>query len=457
MPIQENVGPSEGIQPILRKILANQKVINDAISGGGGGGGNVNLASVGGIPVSDPLPVAPAVGASFPIAYGDSPSIDAFDRLRVSDPQTIFDAAMTADEQPLLWDLYETGTGSGTFIPARSAFEMEVSANNDEVIRQTRQYYPYQPGKSQLILLTFAMEEDANVRSRVGLFEDNDGIFIEKDGSDCNLVIRSSATGSVVENRVPQASWNVDTFSDLDLSKTQIFVVDIEWLGVGRVRCGFVIDGIIRYAHYFTHANVSAFAGPYMKTATLPARYEITAIGAPSGATSLYQICASIMSEGGQEEALAFPFAVRNSVSRPSNGTTKFPIISIRPKATFNSQINRASIALRNLFFVPDAGHVAVDVYYGGTLTGPSWASVNPNSTIEYDESATALTGGILIATTVIYTASGSRGIAQGAIEGKLPWGLDKDGLDPSQISICMTDIGTNANCWAGFSWQEYR
>ncbi len=119
------------------------------------------------------------------------------------------------------------------------------------------------------------------------------------------------------------------------MDATQIIIIDFEWLGVGRVRVGFVIDGLIYYCHYFNHANDSAFDSVYMSTPNLPLRYDIQTDGT-SGST-LDHICSSVMSEGGIEKTgILRSVEGRNQFSNTIGGGvgTKHALCAIRLKST---------------------------------------------------------------------------------------------------------------------------
>lgn len=233
---------------------------------------------------------------------------DAFGRLQVAAPQTLLDSQNVYKENTKFYTV-TSGTASTSFDSDASLVDMNVnSASGDEVIKETKRVFPYQPGKALEILATFCFNEPkTNLRQRVGYFGASNGVFLEQDDDTIYLVIRSSSSGSVVENRIAQSNWNVDPLDGtgnsgvtLDLTKSQIFFTDIEWLGVGTVRCGFVINGAFVFAHKFHHANTANLSnGTYMTTACLPIRYEITNTGATSGASTLKQICTSVVSSGG--------------------------------------------------------------------------------------------------------------------------------------------------------------
>lgn len=244
--------------------------------------------------------------------------VDAFGRLRISDAFTIFDSQHRYEDNGR-WSTANTVNTSVTHNPNTSSLSITVDNQaNSEVIRETNKVFYYQPGKSLLVMNTFAMNPaKTGLRQRVGYFSSLNGIFLEIDDDTAYLVLRSYSSGSVQETRVAQSNWNIDRFdgtqlsaipskydirSDgvdaLDLTKTQIFWIDIEWLGVGDVRCGFVDGGsIMKTAHVFHNANVNE--DTYMTTACLPLRYEITNKTNTASSSTLKQICSTVVSEGG--------------------------------------------------------------------------------------------------------------------------------------------------------------
>ena len=196
----------------------------------------------------------------------DSTSIDAFGRWRVSNPTTLFDSKQVHDNQPSFWDDSEvSGSGtSSTYDGDKAMTQMGVSASTaGKRVRQTFMRFNYQPGKSQLWLMTSVMSAaPSGIIACVGQFDDDNGIFFKVTDGVISANIRTSTSGSAVDTTVNQSSWNGDKLDGtgpsghtLDPTKCQILFADYEWLGVGRVRMGFVIDGAFIVAHTFNHAN----------------------------------------------------------------------------------------------------------------------------------------------------------------------------------------------------------
>ncbi len=283
--------------------------------------------------------------------YGDTPAIDPFGRLRVSEPFTLFDSKQLHDKQPLFWDEKIGGSATSVHNSVNASTEMTVTASaSDYVIRQTKQRFNYQPGKGQFIFMTYRSPQVEGITSRIGIFDDdgtgnnltpNNGIFFETNGGVSWNICKN---GTVTES-VDQVDWNYDTLDgsgdemnpsgiELDSTATQILVIDYEWLGVGRVRVGFVIDGLLYYTHYFNHANNSSFASVYMSSPNLPLRYSIETNG--SNGSSVDHICSTVMSEGGLEKTGVLRSIDTGGAYVTSLSTaTNYAILGIKLKASY--------------------------------------------------------------------------------------------------------------------------
>jgi hypothetical protein len=237
---------------------------------------------------------------------------DAFGRQRISNPEMIFNSKQLFDNQPLYWDdIQESGSGtSSTYSNNTASSTLSVSATTaGKRTRQTFMRFNYQPSKSQLIFITGILKASgggSGIITRMGYFDDNNGLFLECDGGTINLVRRTYTGGSSSDNRIAQSSWNLDKMDgtgaskiSLDFTKTQIFMMDFEWLGVGRVRFGFNVEGTTYYVHELSAAN--SLTTVYMSTPNLPLRYQIINDGTGI-VSSINCICSAVISEGGREE-----------------------------------------------------------------------------------------------------------------------------------------------------------
>lgn len=398
------------------------------------------------------------------VTFKDSPAQDAFGRLRTSDPVTLFASQFQYDLQPLMWESALTAGGTATHLPNESSVRLRVATNGDKVIRQSRIYTRYRPGKSLLVALTFVMGSDtANVRKRLGYFDASNGIFLEQNGvTQTSIVRRTSTSGSPVDNLVAQADWNLDKFDGtgpsgitLDFTKAQILMMDLQWLGVGRVRVGFDINGVFYPAHQFLNAN--NLSTVYMTTANLPIRYEIEATGAIGGNTDLIQICSMVSSEGGFESELGMPRSFGRTTA--TSVTSRRPILSIRPKLTFNGIVNRGLILPEGVSLTAATNDSYWELVYGGTVsTGTAWTSVSANSLTEYDVGSSAISGGEVIASGFIVTASGGgspRLQTSENIISRFPLTLDIAGTGFTTLSLVCTSFTGTSSVTGTIDWRE--
>jgi hypothetical protein len=475
------------------------------------------------------------------VGFKDSAALDSFQRLRVSQSSTIFDSQQEYGLDTLrTWDCTANGTLPTILSPSGSVTSgsnavgprsvnsrmtpITVSTTNGHYsILQSRQYTRYIPGFSHLVLMT--------------------GVFASGSSWTAKLVRRTSTSGSPVEEEVTRLGvngWNIDKFDGtgpsgitIDFTKTQIMFIGAQWLGVGRVIMGFDIDGRLWPAHQFLHANVLTL--PYTQIFNLPVRYEIRNTGAAESKArcgyfdaangfflettravaggTIQCICCSVQSEGA-EEARGFPQSQNPGIGSITV-TTRRPVFSIRPAATFQDLTNRAHVELAEYWLSAATNSSIYEVVIGGTLTGASWLAVGNSlsvaslvvgvryriltlgtttngqwntsgatgtaavgqsfvalatavgtgtvtpevSCVEYDISATAIVGGGTIATGEVLAGSGSTRLsASGKADFRNPVVLSKiDALAATQlpVSIVCTSTSGNSSIRAGMNWHE--
>ena len=334
-------------------------------------------------------------------------AVDAFGRARTALPFTLFDSSNRYGDNGKFCTANTTG-GTFGFISNTASVDLAVNTTSGaSVYRETARVFAYQPGKSLQILNTFVMNAaKTNLRQRVGFFGANNGFYLERSEattSGVSFVKRSYVTGAVVNTPVDQASWNVDKLDGtgpslltLNLDDPQILFIDMEWLGVGSVRMGFVINGQPIICHRFDHANIDTAAkGAYMQTATLPIRYEIENTGVTSGSSTLKQICSTVISEGGYElsgksREIGQDPAASNQIALTSIGTY-YPVLSIRLNPVFPDAV----VVPTEINLLPiSAANYRYKLVAGATITGAVWANVTTDSTVQYNTNTTAVMSG---------------------------------------------------------------
>jgi hypothetical protein len=392
-------------------------------------------------------------------------AVDAFGRARVSTPLTLFDSSHRYKDNGL-WATANTANSTVTFSSNEGLINLTLTNGdaNNEVVRETTKVMSYQPGKSLFILNTMVMgASKENLRQRVGYFGANNGIFLERSGNTISFVERSNVTGAVVDTPAVQSSWNYDKLDGtgpsqltLDLTKAQIFWSDIEWLGVGSVRCGFVINGQLIHCHSFHHANY--VDATYITTASLPLRYEIKNVGAVSGGSTLKQICSSVVTEGGYElrgaqQAIGTPVQTPKSLATAG---TYYPIVSLQLKST-NLDGIAILTALSILGINSNPCSVAWRVIRNGTLTSPSWTPGSADGSVEYDTSATGISGGTVMAQGYIGITNQASQTIDVLKEALFKFQLQRNGLTstPEPLTIAMSASVNTVDALASMDWEE--
>ena len=466
----------------VSSISSNVTVVDGGgsitIDGNVGVTGNVNIGTMpnvnanitgGNVTVSqgtNPWVVSGNVNATLPSnsnviisGFGGATS-DAFGRLRVSEPFTLFDTQSRYYDHGQ-FDSSTAGTANVVYVAAQSSFQLNVgNANGDSVIRETKRVFPYQPGKSQLTLNTFCMATPkTNLRQRVGLFGASDGIFFENDGTYNYMVIRSGSTG--VEERVRQDAWNGDRLNGaggannpsgitLNPALTQIFWADVEWLGVGTVRVGFIINGTYYICHSFNHANQAGNTKVYMTTANLPIRYEITNTGATTGASMMTQICSSVISEGGYTDyGVTEAAGTGINEQRLSDANTFYPIVSIRLAP---GRLDSIVVPSQLDFLSTSVNYYQFKLLLNPTLTGATWTGTSETGSVQYDTGATAVSGGTQVQSGYVSARDQVELSALSFFQFQL--GRTIAGVS-DVLTLVVASTGPNADLLAQLGWQE--
>ncbi len=338
-----------------------------------------------------------------------TPQLDSFGRLRVSQPFTLFDSQQRFGLDTSFVSNMASG-GSVTFVPTQSSANLTATNTvGSFAARESAYTFKYQPGKSLLSMMSLVMApvSPGNIRQRVGYFGTDNGYYIELTNG-IELVERSNVTGTVVVSKVAQTNWNGDNLLGsgasgltLDISKSQILWIDMEWLGVGTVRMGFVIDGVFITAHSFHHANINKSA--YITTACLPIRYEIQTLNAAAPATSnLTQICSTVISEGGSTSPLSL-YSNLTTFSATVGAATWVPVMSLQLAP---GRLDAVCAVRQIEAVVTSAGDVVQWALWSNVtaanLTGENFLAAPPSTSVLVDKSATAFS-----ATTCKQVASG--------------------------------------------------
>jgi hypothetical protein len=395
---------------------------------------------------------------------------DAFGRLRTSSPLTLFDSSHRFADNGL-WSTGVAGSGTATFNANQGLIDCSVTAlSGSSVKRETTKVFSYQPGKSLLVLNTFVMSSaKAGLVQRVGYYGADNGIYFELDGTTLNIVKRTIVNGSLQNIKIPQSQWNGDKLLNetgssgltLDISKAQILWMDFEWLGVGSVRVGFVINGKFVVCHTFYHANI--IASTYITTASLPLRYEIENTSNTGSTSTLKQICSTVISEGGYQ-LYGAQQSIGTAIDAPYNLITAvgtdYPVLTIRLKSTKLDAV----VILTALSILPvSTANYKWKVVAGGATTGGSgsWQPASADSSVEYKMDASAITGGRILASGYMSNTNQSNPSLDILKEALFKFQLERNGLSgvPNELTLVVSASaasgGSPARIHASLDWEE--
>lgn len=418
---------------------------------------------------------------------------DAFGKLRVTNPTTILDLRLPYIlpsssgtnaylSNNIQLSLVTSGTGNYT-TSKNSNLILSTGVGTGNCISQSRNYCNYLPGKSMFIKASCIMDAGLTINgnnntngviSRVGYFDDYNGLYFEyvADGNGTGITSVVLKNNGVVTQYINQNNWNIDNMNGigtsgiyLDFTKAQLFVIDFEWLGVGRVRFGFYVYGKIIYCHEILNVNILN-AEPYMSSSNLPIRYMIQSVSGQRG--SMIQICSTVISEGGYNP-IGRPFSIANTagVSIANTGSGEVLILMIRGGSSAGNYYHQNIIPYA-IDLVDAANNnllcYRIRIYKDGaqpTTPSPTWNDVDPsNSIVQYSTTSSG------------FTTTNSIIVNQGFFSGKgsIQFGNLSNVFDSQSLQITsnysnVSDIlvitaqilnGNNSSVYADINWNEF-
>jgi len=412
-----------------------------------------------------PLEVTTSSGQTVSFTTAGTPAGDAFGRARVSEPLTLFDSSHRYSDN----GLWATATGvssDATFDANAGLVNLNVPTTSGAYVkRETKKVFSYQPGKSLLVISTFDMSPaKTNLRQRVGYFNDDNGIYLQLEDSTLSFIERSLVTGSVTETIVDQADWNVDKLDGngpsgitLDITKAQILWMDIEWLGLGTVRLGFVIDGIFIHCHSFHHAN--RIASTYITTASLPLRYEIENLDETASVSTLKQVCSTVVSEGGYE-LRGRQGAIGTPISTPRDLTATgvaYPVVSLRLKSSPDRLDAIVIPTAASILGIGNNAFFAWTLQSNATTSGGTWTSAGADSSVEYNLSGVSSSGGRTLAKGYISSTTQSTNAIDILKAALFQFQLQRNSFTstPEEFSLLVETKVAGDDVYASVDWEE--
>lgn len=396
------------------------------------------------------------------IGVGNNPSADPFGRFRVSNPTTLFDSKQLGEKDDINWDTLEDGTGTSVFYDSDKS-EVQMSFSTTEgatrrILRRSKRRFNYQSGKGQLIEMTGKIgASTAGEIRRIGLFDDENGLYFAHENGLPYVVIKTNTSGTPTEDQfAEQNDWNLDKMDgsgtsgvNLDFDKAQIFIVDFQYLGVGRIRFGFNVDGLTIYCHEFNNANNIDFV--YMTTPNLPLSYEYNISGGITPAGEMTQICSTVITEGGRAKTgVSYGF---QDNSGTNVGTQLTSLISVKLNALFLGS---------NVQFVDfETINTSNQTYYWQIILNPTYNTTQSYSRFSTSSLDVSTSNGTVSGGTVLKAGFGSssnlvKSVISGILDNDFALGSFIDGT-PDNICIAVARItGTgNGTYYSTINWLD--
>lgn len=334
------------------------------------------------------------------------PQFDSFGRIQVSQTQAVGEYYHIMEDKPGKYWTFTNGVGASVAhdVASSSIIYTLGTAAGEKAQRTTNQYHPYKPATSQLIYMSIAVGDTgkANVRREWGYFDDYNGFGFRLEGTTLQVFLRSDVNGTVVEEVVNQVDFSDEALANqlldefvLDVSKINVYWMDMEWLGAGRVRLGVITpDGRRLTMHQFKNAN--AKSNTYMRSGNLPIRWSTENTGVSASVSQLRAICATVMTESSdiKYSGVLIHTSPPAPVTIPKDGAYH-PFLSFKAKLTVNGKPNRI-IGIHEDFDWASIGgsplHIGIYVLPNDTyLTGEAWSdTIVPDTMLWVDRSATA-------------------------------------------------------------------
>lgn len=386
------------------------------------------------------------------VSLAQSSQLDSYSRLRTTEIDTIFDSPLKYHDEGLLWDTVLNGSATSVYNLTETLLDMGVTGTGDSVIRQSKEYFQLQSGKSHQGLVGFVFGIDnTNVTKKVGFYDNSDGFYLQYVNGQASFVERTSVSGTTVETAIPRNEW-LDPMDgtgrsgiNIDFTKSQVLSFDISFTGFGRVRAGVLIDGEVHNFVELEKANTTYTNG--FSTPSLPIRYELTSGG---GSATMKQQASCVLVEGRNEpRGIVRTVDTGNTAVSIADGVGS-AVISVRLK----SEYRKAKILPESFQIMHTSGNSSVkyEIFFYCDVTGGTWSSVDPQSIAEVNYSATSHSGGVKVASG--YLPSKSSMPVNEEFNSILTLTGNYDGSTHT-MTIVLTGLGNSAPAYASLSFKE--
>lgn len=337
-------------------------------------------------------------GAMYTRFFEGDPILGAYGDLKVLQEHILGVYEHTVDSYDDLFTIIELSGGTSTWDVDTSSVLLDTTTDSgSKCSRITNRYHYYQPGISFLVTMSCSCSDSGitNNKRQWGLFADNYGYFFELSGTTMNVVLRSNISGTIVEQRISQSSWNKDKLDGtgfskivIDVAKAYQYFININFpsnivsFGIYDAFFGRVI------CHKIYISGTSAL--PEIRHASLPIQFNNENVGITDSATYLREIMAVVLTEGSPGYTF-WRFSdlgcAHKIVSQPNT-----PIFSVRAKTILdNGKHNHVNTFPESISIYSSGSTIKLNIIqvFDDQLTGATWTLDSVGGPLQGDSGAT--------------------------------------------------------------------
>lgn len=399
----------------------------------------------------------------------ESKHTDQNGRIRSNVTNLIYEARYNYGDNLVEFSNTLTTGGTATFDVNQQGMTLGVTTTSgSKVLRSSTRYLSKLCGRTTSFQSVIRLgPAKTNLTSRFGLYDAEDGVFIERTISGVSLCLRSKVSGSVVDTYVTQANWNRDPLNGngssgvtLNADNMQNIVIRFGNTGIGSVTVGFLLNNTLVVAHVFGAPNTTTV--PTLRPISLPIQCEIFNTATAASSSTMFVGACAMFADGPydpQSKDIRTYYIDTGTTAVPVVSNAWTPVTSVRLAATKNGIKYRGGFIIDSLDIIVNSTAIIMwQAVLNGTLVGAgSWTTPTsaPTSALQRENAATGISGG----TTIMagYAGGGSTSkIGLGSIEGSGNWVLSGRPIGANDVlTFSCRALGSNTSVFVIMNYKE--
>jgi len=397
--------------------------------------------------------------------------LDAFGKLRTSGATVLGEYIFASSYLPQQFSNTLSGSGAISWEPNRKQAIISVGTDaNDFATHTSNTYHHYLPGSSHQFIGTYALSDTgkAGLVRNWGLFDNKNGFMFSERNGEFGVVVRSSATGTTVDTFISQSDFNKDQVDGTGLSgmtfdrtKDNIYWIDVQWLGAGRVRFGTYDKGQRVVMHEYYGGNNSIY--PLSQTTSLPVCMSIKNITGTGGSSDIRSWCQAVYTETDLNIA---ELGTPNTAQIGTTITGSYPLETYAYIGSFTPRLYTSGSEFNRTIYFPTSVDIQAwdattgedvlldfEIYVNPVLSGISLTNTSHYSTVDQDQSATFLNGNLQAAKTY-FRGSGTIDLTKNYVN--INSAFKNSSEDGGTIVSPITSISNAATASATFNIEPF-